>query len=79
MSEKADQRKIKLFIGSTALIIGVVATGIALFRWTENATTVYLLGSYSKYVCVFGGILAAITGLLIIRDFWHQNSIEQRA
>jgi hypothetical protein len=74
MNEGPRNHKIRLLIGCTALIVGVVATGLALYRWPQSSNTVYLLGSYAKYVCAFGGLLAAVTGLLIIRDFWQQNA-----
>ena len=38
---------------------GVVATGLAIFRWTENSTTIYLLGDFARcahYWWFFGGI-----------------------
>jgi hypothetical protein len=79
MSDIDSQEKIKLFIGSTALIVGVVATGIAMFRWTENTTTIYLLGYYSKYVCAFGGILASIIGLMIIKEYWQRTASSENA
>jgi hypothetical protein len=70
--DETTSQKIRLCIGCSAMIIGVVATGLALFRWTESSTTGYLLGSCSKYVCAFGGLLSAVTGFMIIRDFWLQ-------
>ncbi len=73
MSQKTTNQKIKLSIGCTTLIVGVVATGLSLYRWFEGNTTVYLLGNYSKYICAFGGFLAAIIGLLIIKEVWHQT------
>ena len=74
MSELTTQNKIRLLIGFTSTVVGVVATGLALFRWTENSTTIYLLGDFARYVCIFGGFLAAITGLYDNQRFLETNS-----
>lgn len=74
MSELTTQHKIRLLIGFTSTVVGVVATGLAIFRWTENSTTIYLLGDFARCVCIIGGFLAGINRLNDNQRFLETNS-----
>lgn len=67
--------KIRLFLGLSSLIIGLLAAHLALFQWTERADVHYLLGEYAKYVCAYGGFLAMISGAMLVNDYFSHKSI----
>jgi hypothetical protein len=54
-------------LGSFGLIIGLPALLFALFGWSQTAAHP-LFGGYTQYMCVFGGLGAAISGSLMIKE-----------
>jgi hypothetical protein len=63
--------KVRLFLGTVSLIIGLWATNFALFGWSWflGEDFYYLLGEYARYVCAYGGFAATIFGAMLINDF----------
>jgi hypothetical protein len=69
--------KVRFFFGSVSLIIGLLATNLAIFGWNSPESffslsgegSYYLLGEYARYVCAYGGLGATIFGAMLINDF----------
>jgi hypothetical protein len=72
--EKAS--KVRLAIGLISLAIGFLAANLALFQWVERAGLYYLLGSYARYVCAYGGFFAMIFGAMLISDFINRMHVQ---
>lgn len=75
MTNKSLQLKIKLILGLITLVVGLLASNLALFHWVERTDLSYLLGHYARYVCGYGGFAAMIIGAMIINDFLVFRSI----
>jgi hypothetical protein len=70
--------KSKLALGIVAFLIGVPALAFALFGWSQAAHP--LLGDYSRYLCIIGGLGAMISGTLILRENWcikHARTLKE--
>ena len=61
--------KVRLFLGSFSLVIGLLAANFALFGWNSPNSSFYLLGEYARYVCAYGGLTATIFGAMLIDNF----------
>jgi hypothetical protein len=53
-------------LGIAAVIIGLTALAFALFGWSPAAHP--LLGDFSRYLCIIGGVGAMISGSLMLRE-----------
>ena len=66
---KTAYLKIRLLLGLTSLIIGLLAANLAFFGWINQDGYLYFLGDYARYVCAFGGFASIIFGSMLINDF----------
>jgi hypothetical protein len=68
---------VRLFLGIGSLIIGLLATNLAIFGWSSpnsfffslGQSFYYLLGEYARYICAYGGLSSTIFGAMLINDF----------
>lgn len=54
-------------LGTVALIVGVPALAFALFGWSPTAVHP-LFGAFTRYMCIFGGLGAMISGSLMLKE-----------
>jgi hypothetical protein len=69
MSQDAKMPERRLILGVVSLGIGFFAANLALFNWIERTGLSYLLASYARYVCAYGGFGAMIFGAMLVNDF----------
>ena len=69
MKQKILYLRIKFVLGFFTLVVGLLASNLALFHWVERTGLHYLLGYYARYVCAYGGFAAMIFGTMLINDF----------
>ena len=61
--------KVRLFLGTVSLVLGLLATNLALFGWRNPDGFFYLLGEFAHYTCAYGGFAAIVFGSMLINDF----------
>jgi hypothetical protein len=66
---------VKLILGLITLVVGLLASNLALFQWVERIGLNYLLGYYARYICAYGGFAAMIFGAMLINDFLALRSV----
>lgn len=57
---------VKVALGSTTLIVGMLALTLAIFSCSQ--TTQHFFGSYIWYICLLGGLGAIINGSLVLKE-----------
>ena len=67
---KAIYLKVRLFLGTVSLVIGLIAANLALFGWQNPDGFFHLLGESARYVCAYGGFAAIVLGSMLINDFF---------
>ena len=77
---KYSYLKIRLLLGTVSLIVGLLATSLAMFAWHAPDGFLYLLGEYARYACAYGGFAAIIFGAMLINDFlvWRTLIVSRR-
>ena len=75
MKDKILQLRVKLILGLITLVVGLLASNLALFQWVERIGLNYLLGYYARYICAYGGFTAMIFGGMLINDFLVLRSV----
>ncbi len=69
MEKKPEYFNLKLLLGATSLIVGLLSASFAVFGWAEQIKPQIMFGIYSRYVCAFGGFGAMILGAMLVNDF----------
>jgi hypothetical protein len=67
---KASYQKFRGLLGTVSLVIGLLATNLALFGWSKPDGFSNLLGEYARYVCALGGFAAIFFRAMLINDFF---------
>jgi len=73
------QLRVKLILGLITLVVGLLASNLALFQWVERTGLNYLLGYYARYICAYGGFTAMIFGAMLINDFLALRSVTKNS
>lgn len=67
----------KITIGSITLVVGFVASSIALFQWLGWMSVQHLIGTYACYFLGFGGLVATIFGAVLIIKAWALSNVSK--
>jgi hypothetical protein len=79
VKDKILQLRVKLFLGLITLVVGLLASNLALFQWVEKIGLNYLLGYYARYICAYGGFTAMIFGAMLVNDFLALRSVTKNS
>lgn len=79
MKDKILQLRVKLILGLITLVVGLLASNLALFHWVERIGLNYLLGYSARYICAYGGFTAMIFGGMLINDFLVLRSVSKNS
>jgi hypothetical protein len=79
VKDKILQLRVKLILGLITLVVGILASNLALFQWVERIGLNYLLGYYARYICAYGGFTAMIFGAMLINDFLVLRSVTKNS
>jgi hypothetical protein len=79
VKDKILQQRVKLFLGLITLVVGLLASNLALFQWVERIGLNYLLGYYARYICAYGGFTAMIFGAMLVNDFLVLRSVTRNS
>ncbi len=77
MGQRIERIKMKFIIGSITLVVGLVASSIALFQWLGWMGVQHLIGTYAYYFLGLGGLVATIFGMVLTRDAWAFRNVSK--
>ncbi len=70
MKHKIQYLKVRFYLGSISVLVGLLGATIALFYWVESTGLQYFFGGLTRYVLGFGGFASMIFGALLANDAW---------
>jgi len=75
MGQRFARVEMKIIIGSINLVVGFVASSIALFHWLGCMSVQHLIGTYACYFLGLGGLVATIFGAVLIIKAWALSNV----